>query len=231
MNGEIIDLASARVASYTFLSLFLRREPTAESLERLDDACAGLKDDEEAFCANKGLLSMAAYVRGFRVDVDGGGAEACRRCLAADFARTFLMGKGCVHPYESVYTSDKGLLMRGAYRATRMDYAAAGYVVDESSGEMADHVALQLEFMAHLSQRLLEALQKGNFQRAVEEVERQKSFAAGHFGWIPRLAHDMQSTSRTDFYRGLATMLEEAVVADAAFLEDIASAAAADMAA
>mgnify|MGYP001624020361 CR=1 FL=1 len=144
-----------------------------------------------------GGLIEADFVREWGVLGSSGQEESRVLCdLAGDYAYTFLMGEGAVHPYESAYTSDKGLLMQDAFRDARRCYAEAGFSVSDASGEMDDHIALELEFMA----------------RRV------------HLHWVVRFADDAEARARTAFYRKAARLLADVVSSDIAFMDDLDSA-------
>lgn len=148
--------------------------------------------------------------------------------LAVDYARTFI-GHGvdsysAAYPFESVYTSEKRLMMQDArdevlalYRSEKLDKSG-----DWKEGE--DHVALELEFMKTLAERTAAAIRSGDDAEAHRLVEVQHSFVEDHLRrWMPSLTKDMRRFAQTDFYQGLADLTDGFRHVDAAFLAECAA--------
>lgn len=201
---EALLLLDARTTAYSSLSRLFRREVDRALFERVTAAETGEWLGEE-FCGQRGEST-----------------EALRE-LASDYAHLFFFGAGSVHPYESVYTSDKGLLMQGAFRDARKCYADAGFVVSRDSDEMADHIALELEFVAHLSRRTREALIAGDNAAAQMLVDRQRSFHHVHLNWVARFAQDVAHRAETIWYRRTALMLDDVVASDGDLIDELAA--------
>ena len=200
VDKEDLELSRARATVYSWLSRLFRREADHELL-------AGLIEVDLVRLGSSGQEES-------RVLCD----------LAGDYAYTFLIGEGSVHPYESAYTSDKGLLMQDAFRDARRCYADAGFSVSDVSGEMDDHIALELEFMARLAERLSAALLQGDEDSARSLLERQRAFHRVHLHWVVRFADDAEARARTAFYRKAARLLADVVSSDIAFMDDLDSA-------
>lgn len=146
--------------------------------------------------------------------------------LAADYLRTFLghgySGHSAAYPFESVYSSEKRLLMSSARDEVLALYRAAGLDKKPEWKEGEDHVALELEFMQVLAGRTADALEAGLEGKAISLLRSQKSFLDDHLGaWVPLLADGMRNFAKTDFYRGLSYLLEGFVETDAEFLEEV----------
>ena len=191
VDKEDLELSRARATVYSWLSRLFRREADHELLA--------------------GLIEVD-LVREWGVLGSSGQEESRVLCdLAGDYAYTFLIGEGSVHPYESAYTSDKGLLMQDAFRDARRCYADAGF-------------SLELEFMARLAERLSAALLQGDEDSARSLLERQRAFHRVHLHWVVRFADDAEARARTAFYRKAARLLADVVSFDIAFMDDLDSA-------
>ncbi|OUO86985.1 dehydrogenase [Gordonibacter sp. An230] len=148
--------------------------------------------------------------------------------LAVDYARTFI-GHGidafsAAYPFESVYTSEKRLLMQEARDEVLAIYRAEGLDKQDSWKEGEDHIALELEFEQILANRTVEALERGDEDGAIALLTTQKNFLDDHLAaWVPMMTADMKRFAGTDLYRGLAYLTEGFLAADRAFLEDILS--------
>ena len=105
-----------------------------------------------------------------------GAEEDKEETAAADFARAFL-GAGVVnqvaaYPFESVYTSPTRLVMQDAYEAVRQLYHKYGFVKSEECDLHEDHIALEIQFLAHLSGRAAKLFEEGKEAEACDVLRR-----------------------------------------------------------
>ena len=156
--------------------------------------------------AAKGADMIAAWL-------EDGKDEDKEEAAAADFARAFL-GAGVVnqiaaYPFESVYTSPTRLVMQDAYEACRQLYHKHGFVKSEDCDLHEDHVALQIQFLAHLSERAARAFARSDSAAAAETLQLQKSFIESHIdNWVPRFCEDVRACPVSPFYKGWSYVLE-----------------------
>jgi TorA-specific chaperone len=192
-----------RFLAYTFLASAYRSEITTEFLQALKANPPQMQGELGEFFATL-------------ADAD---LEATRVDLAAEYAALFLsMSAHPVAPYESVYTSDKHLLMQDAYQLVMAEYARAGFKKGEQFGLADDHIALEFEFMAALIQRTLRALEAGDSAAAHDLLEQQQHFFEIHLqNWVPRFCNDCEKWARTKFYRGLASLTRDCLTQEKAF--------------
>lgn len=146
--------------------------------------------------------------------------------LAADYMRVFY-GHGynshsAAYPFESVYTSEKRLLMQSARDEVLALYRAAGLKKGDSWKEGEDHIGLELEYMQVLATRTAEALGARDERKAVQLVKMQLNFLREHLSqWVPILARNMEKFAKTDFYVGLAYLTDGFVENDRVLLEEM----------
>ena len=121
--------------------------------------------------------------------------------LAADYAKTFL-GAGIAQgsaafPYESVYTSPKRIMMQNAWSEVTEIYESKGVeVTGESSDLKADHIAIELEYMAFLCD------DTSRNTETLFGLEEQKEFLNRHLlNWVPEFCLDIKYFADTEFYR------------------------------
>ena len=125
-------------------------------------------------------------------------------------------------PYESVYTSEGGLMMQDAYAEVLHVYRAAGFAKDPGFKEPEDHLAVELAFMALLCGRAVEALRAGDGDGAERHLSAQLSFAREHLlNWIDRFCADVRKAAEDGFYFDLATFTEAYLRADEAALAEV----------
>ncbi|MCI8366700.1 MAG: molecular chaperone TorD family protein [Eggerthellaceae bacterium] len=146
--------------------------------------------------------------------------------LAIDYVRTFI-GHGvdafsAAYPYESVYTSEKRLMMQDARDEVLAIYRSQGLDKQETWKEAEDHLALELEFMQILANRTVDALKAGDEDEAIELLTTQKNFLEDHLmAWVPMMTSDMRRFAKTDLYRGLAYLTDGFMTVDFEFLQDL----------
>lgn len=215
---ELQQVFQERSATYGLLSRLYRKEVDAELLDELH----GLKYRVSSGNANtdEGNKLIANYLSGLW--------ENSETELAADYMRVFF-GHGynahaAAYPYESVYTSEKRLLMQDARDEVLALYRAAGLDKQESWKEGEDHIALELEYMQILAARTAEALAAGEDDLSVSLARSQYNFLDEHLlSWVPLLTAEMQRFAKTDFYRGLGYLTEGFLETDAEVLDDLLS--------
>lgn len=215
-DEELIVVNEQRAATYGFLSRLFRSEVTPEFLNELHGMRFRVSTGNDS--VDEGHRLMATYLSGLW-------ANSVTE-LAADYMRTFFghgyNGHAAAYPFESVYASEKRLLMQDARDEVLALYRSAGLAKQESWKEGEDHVALELEFMQILSQRVADALRENRQEDAYKLVRRQRNFMEDHLGaWAPLLCDQMHVFSKTDFYKGLAFMTEGFLEADAALMDDL----------
>ncbi len=146
--------------------------------------------------------------------------------LAIDYVRTFI-GHGvdafsAAYPYESVYTSEKRLMMQDARDEVLAIYRSQGLDKQETWKEAEDHLALELEFMQILANRTVDALKAGDEDAAIDLLTTQKNFLEDHLmAWVPMMTSDMRRFAKTDLYRGLASLTDGFMTVDFEFLQDL----------
>lgn len=189
-------------------------------------------------------LTDADIARWASVSVDGDGLapdlargfREIRRCLtrptpdirtdlAVDYARVFLAagiyeGRSAC-PYESVYTSEDGLVMQDARDEVVAAFRAEGVSVEPSVGEPEDHVSFELEFMARMAERAAAALDAsdGEFGRVLRV---QRDFMAAHLlNWIDTWGARIEEHAALRFYPAVFLVTRGYLIEDAALLDEM----------
>jgi TorA maturation chaperone TorD len=87
-------------------------------------------------------------------------------------------------------------------------YASAGIVFNKCNGEADDHIAIELEFMAVLHERML--YNSFSVRSAMELLEIQEKFLEEHLlRWTPQFCKTLNAATDSPLYLGLSHMLEE----------------------
>ncbi len=110
--------------------------------------------------------------------------------LRVDFTKTFLL---YVHPYESVFLDETGLLCTDLSVEVKKFYLSYGYEPDLASARARcfDHIGIELAFMAELVEK--------------REHRAQREFLEKHLArWAPLFAVTVADVASTEFYRQIA---------------------------
>lgn len=186
-------------AFYPLLSSIFYLELTEEQIEGLARSGFAFPDDGTAMGDACAALRRYLARRG----------PTARQDLAVDYARVFLAagvyeGETAV-PYESVYTSPEGIMMQDSRDDAVRHYRRQGLVIPLDLQVPEDHLAFELEFMAHTSQRIAAALAAGEDAR--ELLEAQRAFIDEHLlNWVPALAKRVEAFAKLPFYPAITTV-------------------------
>lgn len=221
-RAALIDLMESRAHVYQVLSRCYRTEVDAAFALELTDEFAFESDDASL---NEALAAMRAAL----ADAN----EEALELLAVTFDRVFF-GMGPLtarhaFPYESVYTSDKGIMMQDAYVDVARAYREQALAKDPAFTEPEDHLAVELAFMATLADRacsFLSANSAEGDEAATVTVRQSLAFAQAHLlNWLDRFCGELALAAAPDgedgFYVALARFTERFVKGDAAVLEEM----------
>ena len=154
-----------------------------------------MKEDE-------GFRLLSVYLK----SLEGRDLEKVRLELAVEYAALFLgMRAGLYHPSESAYTTSTHFIMQEPRSVIVSIYRNAGVDKVSDFSEPEDHIAMELQFMAHLCGRTVEALQGGNKSEASKLLLAQLDFIDKHLlVWVPKFTEDVIKASEIDLYKAVA---------------------------
>ena len=213
---QLAALFKKRADTYCLLARLYRVEVDEETYEELRQASFPAQTGNENL--DEGYRKIATYLSSNHDDAV--------LQLAIDYVRIFI-GHGntaysAAYPFESVYTSEKRLLMQEARDEIMELYAKAGLVIGGGWKDPEDHVALELEYMQIMCERAREALEAGQDSQALELVAMQRDFLLDHLvSWVPMMTTDMRRFAKTDFYQGISLVTEGFLAQDKAFLTSV----------
>lgn len=216
---ELRTASEARAAFYRTLASLYFKELDQEGIDRLTAAdLANVGLDDALMC--EGYADMAVYLA--RRD------RGMRQELASDFAGAIL-GAGSYEerratPYESVFTSEGGLLMQEARDDVYRLLCEAHLAVGEGLRTPEDHLSFECEYLAVRAEQMAEALGRGDAERAAGLLEEQRAFHAAHLlNWIDAYCDCLDGCARTRFYRGVSKVTRGFVHADEALMAEAAA--------
>lgn len=215
---DLIAINEGRAKTYGLLARLYREECTQELIDELYGLKWRVSTGNAAL--DRGHKLVATWLSGLW--------ENSKTELAADYMRTFFghgySGHAAAYPFESVYASEKRLLMQGARDEILALYRAAGLDKQESWKEGEDHIALELEYMQVLIDRTVTALREDRGEDAYNLVKCQYNFTEDHLGaWAPLLTEQMRDFTKTAFYEGLSYMTDGFLQVDTELMEDMLS--------
>lgn len=213
---ELAALCEGRGSVYRLLSRLFERE--------IDEAFSKHLTSPDTFVSQDDSLT-ALYAA--MVTCLGDGGEEAIENLAVDFDRVFF-GMGPLtsekaFPYESVYTSEGGLMMQDAYAEVKHEYRRSGWQKNPAFSEPEDHIAVELLFMGRCCDEAAAALRDGDEAAAEASLLTQKGFIDAHMlNWIGRFVGDVERAT-DGLYAKAAELLLAFVRADRALLEEVVS--------
>ncbi|GEL09202.1 TorD/DmsD family molecular chaperone [Salisediminibacterium halotolerans] len=229
------ELLHIRVQQYDFLRQALLAEPTEEWLYLLRKS-GYFNDvpfaDEEPFLKRGADLitnTLAAHP-----DED----KRLFNQLHWDFTRLFIGPFQLpAPPWASAYKSEERMLFQEEAVQVRKAYSKYGYASsryqagDESTGrpsrEPEDHIGYELDFMYRLAVRAKDAWKRNEKSEFAELIRDQSFFLHQHLlTWSAAFAGDLREQAATEFYQGLADVLEQTLHLDEMLLADAKAAAA-----
>jgi TorA maturation chaperone TorD len=210
-------LAEMRAQAYEVLATLYLQPPSRELVSALVDlAASGTLAD---LSSGRTAESLRRYALSYTGDLSG---------LQQEFHDLFTVPLGrYVTPYESVYRDEcvigeervRGLLMGPSTLAVLQTYRENGFTPSPQGSELPDHVGVELSFMSILCRREHEAREVGDDAMAARLRERERRFLEDHLlRWVPHLRQRITANSLSEFYRGVAGLTEDFLIADRAMV-------------
>lgn len=212
---NLVELMNARARSYGMLARLFREEVDLPTLRELQQMRFPQATGNAA--ADEGYHQLYNYLKRAW---DDSVTE-----LAIDYVSTFIghgvNGYSAAYPYESVYTSERRLLMQEA-RAEVLATLRENELVRGNWNEAEDHIALELEFMQRMALRAAEALGDAAEEEAIAYLRTSYDFLENHLlNWVPMLVADMRMHARTLFYQGLGQLTLGSLQEDETVLREL----------
>ncbi len=186
---------------YKLLKHIFWAEPSGDFLKDIAAMEAIAEDDD----LDKGLNEIISAVRCNKDRLDKYTEE-----LAVEFARLFIGPRNpFALPYASFYLSESKTMMSDITLDVRKVYLDAGMAVKELYSLPDDHIAIELEFLQYIAERIIELFEKGNREEASLLYDLQGRFMKDHIAkWAASFADNIIASTNEDFYRGAAHVLK-----------------------
>ena len=212
---EMREANETRAAFCRFLASLYLYELTDEQIE----AFAHIEIAGDGTAIDEGLRAIKEYLR----HRHGG----TRQELAVDFTSAFAgtqswKGRYAV-PYESVHTSEEGLMFQEAYHEVFQLYKANRVAKAEGYDFPHDHLSFMCEFLVVLSERIAAVLEAGGDAEALAQVRVSRAFLADHIlSWFDTFQDLALLLLQTRFYRGILKISKGFFLEDAELLDSMA---------
>jgi len=216
----VLEALAKRVFAYNLLSRVFIEEANAEFLKTLID---NNLLESFPFQEKDATLPPALTEAGFYLKDPDILNEHNILMLGSDFLALYVgPEKMKAGPYESMYRSQKKLLFQEHTLQVRDSYAKEGFKSKNMQREPDDHMGLELEFMAKMSEKAYDATRTAKFSAAKRALKSMKSFLDEHIlVWVDAYVDRSIKGADTDFYRGMAKVLRATVKLDAGLLEEL----------
>jgi len=210
----------ARLFAYELLRKAFRQEPERgftislahEGLIRSFPYRAESPEIEQGVALVDGYVSDAANT-----------SDAAYDRLHWDYTRMFIGPyKLPAPPWESAYCTKERLLFQEQTLAVRQAYLKYGLQAPGYPAEPDDHIGLELDFMHQTTRMALDHTAGGKGAALLALLRDQLAFLQEHMlAWVPHFAADVVHSAETDFYRGMAHILNGFLEIDRELLQEL----------
>lgn len=215
--AEAAEFARYRAEIYRLASSVFMYDVTEEGLATQIDVALAVDEDS---CVRLCEVALFDHLRTY-ADYD---VTKLRTQVASEYAELFVGPRKPLAPYyESIYLGISPRLFADVTMRVRDSYREQGFEVDKISHVPDDHIAYELAFMSEMCAREADALDGGDWVRAVECQVAQCNFLAIHLGaWAGFFADRVEAAEIADYYAAWARFVERFVEDDKAFLASCA---------
>ena len=219
-DEAIISALEGCSSFYDLLAALYFRPLKIEQIDNIANMDLSLYADVNEYFAD-GINDITRYLRKRNTGT--------RQELAVDFTTAFAgtsswKGRYAV-PYESVFTSQEGLMFQEAYHEVYQLYRKNRVKRSEGYDYPDDHLSFMCEFEVILADRIIEAIGEGDYATAYEQAVLARDFLNDHIlSWFDDFQDLSLKLIKTRFYRGVlkiskgfflfdGEVLDEAIVA------------------
>ncbi len=150
-------------------------------------------------------------------------ADATMELLKTEYTYLFIgPAKLPAPPWESVYIGKERLIFQESTLKVRQAYLQYNFLPSRYPHEADDHIALELDFMAHLARLAIEYFEMEEYEKVIRLLKDQKIFLTEHLlMWINEFAADIQKSKLNYFYPAVALLTGRVLEIDSEVLNEI----------
>jgi len=217
---EVAIVLAGRAYIYQLLGHVFGQEP---SFELLKGITSGLTEEVlELMLDEEGLASYTALSTRLQTAISSE-PEQILDTIKSEYVYLMLgPEKLPAPPWESVYVNKAPLLFQESTLKVRQAYLEYDLLPAAYPHEADDHLALEINFMAHLGQLSQESFEKNDVRQLQKILSDQKAFLEKHLlVWIGDFAEQIQNSKKRDFYPQMACLTKHILHADLAALDEL----------
>ncbi len=195
-----MEQTQARSNIYALLSRILMQELDVEMLDTI-------KNDDQ-------ILEFFPNLKTWEPLSTLKNSEVIEQYLNPDFTNISLLH---LIPYETFYTREDQKVETGGANPVTDIYSAYDFIVDYEIARVvsSDHIGVELEFMHHLCEAQIKAMEEGDAESVQHLLETQKEFLNKHLlQWAPLYLINAKYESRTPLYYDACEMALEFILSD-----------------
>ena len=213
-------MAGARATVYDLLVGIFGHLPDEQFLARIRGDAFNHVLDTLSHLKSARCESGIDYLQSFQSAVESRAEEKVLDELSVDRTR-ILRGTGhpdLKPPYEGLYKTNRDAGQ--SLLEVKRFYRKAGMLPDETVQEPPDYICIELDFMKRLCLR--EQRQWESHEDALDTISTEEVFLREHLGgWVGQFSQQVEKHALTDFYRGLALILEAVVLTDMKYMGEL----------
>ncbi|MFA5536809.1 MAG: molecular chaperone TorD family protein [Bacillota bacterium] len=221
-KDSIAIILSNRYYLYKLLHRVFADEPNLELVEVLtaehtkDSLQLVLEDDDQRFSSHYELFERLQAA----ISKD---AEDVLDKLKSEYTKLLIgPGKLPAPPWESVYITKENTLFQESTLQVRRTYLEYNFLPANYPREADDHLALELDFMAHLSELANTSFEEDKLEDTKKVLLDQQRFLKEHLMvWIGEFAEKIQESKTHYLYPQMAKLTEQALQLDEFVLEEV----------
>ncbi len=200
-TDEILELVESRAQTYKFLAALYSYETLPAIAKSIKDKSFldGLSGDSNGFKLLKNFVKEAEKNNNLLEDLE---VEHTALFVLPKFVRG--------RPYESFYLDPKQKVGAGITITVSEFYKKAGAEFTSNIDELADYIAIELEFMHFLCIKERDSWKASNKENAIGYLYFERNFLKEHLGkWYRQFCEDISKDATSDFFRGVTEITRE----------------------
>ncbi len=204
-----MEQTQARSNIYALLSRVLMQEADPELIDIINQ--------------DENILEMMPNYKAWETRSTLQSSELIEQQLNPDFVNISLLH---LIPYETFYTREDQMIETGGANPVTDMYSAYDFMVDFEAARVvsADHIGVELEFMHHLCEAQLNAMNDNDGEAVKEMMDVERTFLDKHLvRWAPLYLLNMKHEARTPLYYDAADMALEFMLSDFQYLSETAA--------
>jgi TorA maturation chaperone TorD len=220
-DTNIEVLLAARAAAYRILQNLLGNEPSIEALEQLLSHTS--REILNLFASNGDDLQVALDALFSATEAGLKDKDIFVDRLTNNFTRLFVgPGKSEAEPWESLHVSKENVLFQPLTLDVRRAYVAQGLIPQGYPHVADDHIALELDFMTQLAEKMVNAWQADDWEKVRNSGNASKEFLDTHLlTWTPSFVKGLAQARHAQFYNEVGQVLEAFLPIDRSALDEV----------